>query len=143
MNDAVSSLIHSIFDFYFGFVPVDTLYRFSVSKEDSNVKLNDLQGRLIEFYEADMTKPIRERILKMSYRNILYTGRFYFKRGITILRKLAKYIGYNLVVRSMGKDRRMFIFEKEMNPVILRPMTPPIPFQIIHLDEPRLISFKM
>lgn len=143
MNDAVSSLIHSIFEYYFGFIPENPLYRFSVSKEDSDTKLNDLQGRLIDFYEADMTKPIRERILKMSYRNILYTGSFYFKRGLTILRKLAHYIGYNLVVKSMGKDRRLFILEKGMNPVILRPMTPPIPFQIIHLKEPMLISFKM
>lgn len=136
-------MIHQLFQFYFGFIPEQSLYRFSMSKQESDTKISALHCKMIDIYEADMTKPMRERILKMSYRNILYTGSFYFKRGLTILRKLAHFIGYNLVVKSMGKDRRMFILEKGMNPVILRPMTPPIPFQIIHLEEPTLISFKM
>lgn len=133
--------IQNIFKFFFGFIPEKSLYRFSFSKEESDGKLNELHRILIEFYENDMTLPIRERLLKMSYRNILYSGRFYFKRGLTILRKLAHHIGYNLEVKSYGKERRLFILETIQNPVILREEIPPIPFKIIHWNNPRIIRF--
>jgi hypothetical protein len=137
----VCESIQKIFQFYFGFIPEKTLYRFSFSKEESDEKLIELHRMLIEFYESDMTQPIRERLLKMSYRNILYSGRFYFKRCLTILRKLGHHIGYNLEVKSYGKDRRLFILETLENPVILRNEIPPIPFKIIHWNEPRMIKF--
>jgi hypothetical protein len=139
----IDNHIREILIFYFGFIPEKPLYRFSVSKEAGDAKLPELHTKLIEFYEADMTQPIKDRVLKMSYRNILYNGRFYFKRGLTILRKLARHIGYNLQVKSHEHDRRLFILETTLLPVILRPMTPPGEFSVIHLETPRFISFKI
>lgn len=110
------------------------LERWTASKSRTDDLLPELHSKLISFYEADMTLPIPQRLLKLSYRNILYTGDFYFKRALTILRRLCERLGIALVVRAGGEDRRLFILEPLDNPVVLWKDDKPIGegFRIIH-----------